>query len=144
MIEVMAHLAIPESELTFTASRSSGPGGQHVNKVSSRVTLLFNVAASPSLSDEQKHRILTRLATRISKDGVLRVISQRHRSQMANRQAAVERFVALLREAHTPVPRRKKTTVSAAAKQRRLEEKKRRSRLKRQRAERGQSTLCDP
>jgi ribosome-associated protein len=136
MIEVTGQLAIPEHELTFTASRSSGPGGQHVNKVSSRVTLLFDVAASPSLSEQQKHRILARLATRITKDGVLRVVSQKYRSQAANRNAAVERLVILLREALAPVPSRRKTTVSPATKQRRLEEKKRRARLKQQRAQR--------
>jgi ribosome-associated protein len=134
MIEVTPRLAIPDDELSFTASRSSGPGGQHVNKVSSRVTLRFNVALSPSLSDEQKRRLLHRLATRISKDGILRVGSQKYRSQMANRQAAIERFVTLLRQALAPVPRRHKTTVSPAAKQRRLAEKKRRARLKQQRS----------
>src|SRR5262245_37131442 len=81
MIDITDYLAIPESELTFTTSRSSGPGGQHVNKTSSRVILRFNVAASPSLSETQKHRLLTRLATRVSKDGVLRVVSQKYRSQ---------------------------------------------------------------
>jgi ribosome-associated protein len=136
MIEVTEQLAIPEQELTFTASRSSGPGGQHVNKVSSRVTLYFNVAASPSLSDEQKHRLLTRLATRIGKDGVLRVVAQQSRSQTANRDAAIARFVGLLQEALTPVPVRKKTRVTAAAKQQRLEEKKRHSQLKQQRVRR--------
>jgi ribosome-associated protein len=136
MIEVTEQLAIPEQELTFTASRSSGPGGQHVNKVSSRVTLYFNVAASPSLSNEQKHRLLTRLATRIGKDGVLRVVAQQSRSQTANRDAAIARFVGLLQEALTPVPVRKKTRVTAAAKQQRLEEKKRHSQLKQQRVRR--------
>jgi ribosome-associated protein len=136
MIEVTEHLAIPEQELTFTASRSSGPGGQHVNKVSSRVTLYFNVVTSPSLSDEQKRCLLTRLATRIGKDGILRVVAQKYRSQTANRDAALARFVTLLQEALTPVPVRKKTTVSATAKQQRLEEKKRRSQLKQQRARR--------
>jgi ribosome-associated protein len=94
-IDITDCLAIPESELTFTAARSSGPGGQHVNKISSRVILRFNVAASPSLSEAQKHRLLTRLATRVSKDGVLRVMSQKYRSQSANRRAALERFVTL-------------------------------------------------
>lgn len=135
MIKVTERLAIPEYELTFTASRSSGPGGQHVNKVSSRVTLLFNVSASPSLSDHQKRRLLTRLTTRISKDGVLRVMAQKHRSQKANRDVAIERFVALLRDALAPVPVRRKTAISPAAKQRRLEEKKHRSRLKHQRTQ---------
>jgi ribosome-associated protein len=135
MIEITEELSIPQHELTFAASRSSGPGGQHVNKVSSRVTLRFDVVASPSLSDEQKRRILSRLATRVSKNGVLRVVSQKHRSQAANRRAAVERFVTLLRDALAPAPLRKPTVVLPAAKQRRLEEKRRRSWLKRQRTQ---------
>ena len=136
MIEVTKRVAIPESELTFTASRSGGPGGQHVNKVSSRVTLLFNVKASPSLSEVQKRRVCSRLATRISQDGVLRVASQKHRSQLANRNAAIERLVALLRDALTPTPVRKPTAITAAAKERRREEKGRRSRVKQQRTQR--------
>ena len=138
MIEVTERLAIPEDELHFTASRSSGPGGQHVNKVSSRITLAFNVAESPSLSAEQKHCLLTRLATRIGKDGTLRIVSQKYRSQIANRDAAIARFVALLQGALTPAPVRKKTRVSAAAKQQRLEEKKRHSQLKQQRTQRAE------
>jgi ribosome-associated protein len=130
MIAVTEDLAIPEHELHFTASRSSGPGGQHVNKVSSRITLSFNVAASPSLSAEQKRCLLTRLATRISKDGLLRVVSQKYRSQTANRDAAMARFVVLLQEALTPASVRKKTTVTAAARRQRLEEKKRQSERK--------------
>jgi ribosome-associated protein len=133
MLAITDQLAIPDDELTFITSRSSGPGGQHVNKVSSRVTLKFNVRASPRLSAEQKQQILTRLATRIDKEGVLRVVSQKSRSQAMNRQAATERFVALLREALTPPQRREKTTVPLAVKRRRLEEKKRRSLLKQRR-----------
>jgi ribosome-associated protein len=136
MIDITDHLAIPESELSFTASRSSGPGGQHVNKSSSRVILRFNVAASPSLSEAQKHHLLTRLATRVSKDGVLRVVSQKYRSQSANRRAALERFVTLMHTALTPVPQREQTTMPPAARQHRLEEKKRHGQLKQQRATR--------
>jgi ribosome-associated protein len=136
MLEITPDVAIPEHELTFTASRSSGPGGQHVNKVSSRMTLKFDVASSPSLSDAQKQRILTRLATRVSQDGILRVASQQHRSQMANRDAAIARFVTLLQEALAPEPSRKPTRPSRLARERRLEEKRRRSSVKRQRADR--------
>ena len=136
MIDITDRLAIPESELAFTASRSSGPGGQHVNKISSRVILRFNVVASPSLSETQKHRLLTHLATRVSKDGVLRVVSQKYRSQSANRRAALERFVTLIHAALTPVPPREQTAIPLAARQHRLEEKKRRSQLKQQRATR--------
>lgn len=134
MIKIKDGIIIPEDELSFTFSRSSKPGGQHVNKVSSRVTFLFDVANSPSLSAEHKNQIITRLRTRVNKDGVLRVVSQRHRSQAANREAAIERFVELLKESLKPVKTRKKTRISLAAKKRRLNEKKRRSRLKQERA----------
>ena len=102
MINITDQITIPDSEVTFTTARSSGPGGQHVNKVSSRVTLHFNILTSQSLSADQKQRLLSRLRTRISKEGVLRVVAQKHRSQAANRQAAVGRFSALVQEALTP------------------------------------------
>ena len=136
MIKITENLSIPEDELAFTASRSGGPGGQHVNKVSSRVTLLFNVVASPSLSDEHKQRLQSRLATRMTKDGILRVVSQKHRSQMANRTAAIERFVALVQEVLAPTPERKPTAVPRAVQARRLEAKRQRGQLKSQRAAR--------
>ena len=135
-IEIRDGLSIPEGEVWFTASRSGGPGGQNVNKVNSRVTLWFDVAASPSLSAEQKRRILTRLATRVSGEGVLRVVSQNHRSQAANREAAVNRLARLLREALEPVKLRWETRVPRAAKRLRLEEKKHRARIKRDRSAR--------
>ena len=94
MINITDQITIPDSEVTFTTARSSGPGGQHVNKVSSRVTLHFNILTSQSLSADQKQRLLSRLRTRISKEGVLRVVAQKHRSQAANRQAAMRRFSA--------------------------------------------------
>ena len=134
MVRIREGILIGEDELTFTFSRSSKPGGQNVNKISSRVTLLFDVANSPSLSAENKNRIMTRLRTRVNKDGILRVVSQRHRSQAANREAAVERFVELLQEALKPIKFRKKTRISAAARNRRLNKKKRRSRLKQERS----------
>jgi ribosome-associated protein len=136
MIKVTDQISIPNEELSFTASLSSGPGGQNVNKVSSRVTLWFDVANSPSLSQEQKELVMRRLANRIGKDGILRVISQQTRSQAANRELAVERFVELMWEAVRRVPIRKKTRVSRAAKLRRLEEKKQRSMLKSVRSKR--------
>jgi len=134
MIEITRDTFINEDELVFKTSRSSGPGGQNVNKVNTRVTLLFDVANCVSLSDWQKQRILTRLATRADKKGVLRVVSQKFRTQRANRNAAVERLQELLAGAMKTRPIRKKSKVSYAAKQRRLEEKKRRSLLKRQRS----------
>jgi len=127
MIQIKRGLAIPEDELTFSASRSSGPGGQNVNKVSSRITLQFDVAHSPSLSDGQRALIRERLATRINKEGILRVSSQRHRSQHANKLATIERFAELLHDALIVKPPRKKRRISRAAKERRLDEKKRRS-----------------
>src|SRR5262245_30377304 len=99
MIHIVGSLAIPESEIYFTASRSGGPGGQNVNKVSSRVTLSFDVSASRALSEEQRRIILTKLATRINQDGVLRIVSQRTRSQDMNRTDALDRFSDLLRRA---------------------------------------------
>ena len=133
MIQITERLSIPEHEITYSTSRSGGPGGQHVNKVSSRVTLYFDVAASPSLSATQKQRILRRLSTRISKDGVLRVVAQQHRSQAANRKVATERFADLLHNALTPVAMRRPTAIPEASRQRRLQTKKRRSQLKQQR-----------
>jgi ribosome-associated protein len=124
---------IPESELVFKASRSSGPGGQNVNKLNTRVTVLFNVAGSPSLSAEQKQQVRSRLAGRIDKEGVLHVVSQKHRSQEANRRAAVERLQQLVQETLRPVPVRRKTKVPVAARERRLREKKQRSDRKRRR-----------
>jgi ribosome-associated protein len=137
MIEIGPHLAIPDDELTFVTSRSSGPGGQNVNKLETRVTLLFDVAGSPSLTDEQRQRIADRLSGRINKDGVLRVASQRHRTQAANRQAAVERFVELIGEALASRRRRRPTRPSRAAERRRIEQKKRRGELKRRRRKPG-------
>ncbi len=124
---------VPEEELDFQTSRSSGPGGQNVNKVESRVALLFDLEASPSLTDEQKRLIRTRLASRINKNGILRVVSQKHRTQAANRNAARERFDELIAEALIEKPKRKPTRVSRAAKRRRLEEKRKRSLVKRNR-----------
>lgn len=133
MIEIKDGIAICEDEFIFKASRSRGPGGQNVNKVNTRVTLFFDVANCRSLSDGQKTRILKQLKTRADKNGVLRIVSQRHRSQRANRQAAKERLIELLAGALAKRPVRKKTKVPAAAVQRRLDEKKQRSGLKQQR-----------
>ncbi len=134
MISVLPGISIPEDELHFTASRSGGPGGQNVNKVSSRVTLTFHVQASASLSDGQKRRIFQKLATRINKEGELRIISQRTRSQEMNRTDAIERFAELIRQALTPERPRIKTRVPAAAHERRIEKKKKRTLVKRARS----------
>ncbi len=134
MIEIRNDISISENELVFKFSRSSGPGGQNVNKVNTRVTLVFDLANSTNLSDVQKKRILKRLAARTSKEGVIRVVSQRHRTQKANRKAVIERLQQLLTSAMETKPARKKTKLPASVKRRRLEEKKRRSILKKQRA----------
>jgi len=129
--------AIVEHELRFTYSRSSGPGGQNVNRVETRVTLLFDVFRSPSLSEDQQRRIATRLATRINKEGILRVVSQRHRTREANRRAAAERFEELLTGALRRKRPRRKSRVPRKARRRRLEGKRRRGELKRSRARPG-------
>jgi len=127
-------LTIDDSELSFEFARSSGPGGQNVNKVETKVRLLFDVAGSPSLAEAQRALITERLASRISREGVLRVTSQRHRSREANRKATVDRFVDLLAEALAEEKPRVRTKVSGASKKRRLESKRQRSRKKALRA----------
>jgi ribosome-associated protein len=133
MIPIDDHLAIPDEDVTFATSRSGGPGGQNVNKLETRVTLRFDLAGSGALSEEQKLRLRERLATRITRDGVLHITSQRHRTQGANREAAVERFAELLRDNLKEEAPRRKTRPSRAAKARRLDEKRRQSQRKRER-----------
>ncbi len=133
-LEITSDLLIPLNELEFTSSRSSKPGGQHVNRVASRITLNFDVANSPCLTDEQRHKISSKLQTRINKEGVLRVISQKYRSQKANKDAAIERFITLLRIALSKTRARIKTKTPAAVKQKRLEDKKHRGRIKAERS----------
>jgi ribosome-associated protein len=131
MLQINEQISLPESELSYRTTRSSGPGGQNVNKVETRVTVLFDVGASPWLTEEQAARIRQRLSTRIDKRGVLRVVSQKHRTQGANREIARERLASLLAEALEPERSRKPTRKPAAAKRRRLESKRRRSETKR-------------
>ncbi len=133
MIEIDPSLAIPDEEIAFATSRSSGPGGQNVNKVETRVTLLFGVASSPTLTAEQKARLHERLRSRISKQGVLRVVAQKHRTQSANREAATARFAELLRDALAEEPPRRPTRMPRAAKRRRTDAKRRRGEIKRAR-----------
>ena len=135
MIEIADGIFISEDELVFRASRSSGPGGQNVNKLSTRITLYFNVADFAGLDEVQKQQVLKALSTRADKDGVIRINSQKYRSQKANRQAAIERLRELLISALTVKSPRKKTKVPAKAHERRLKEKRRRSLIKQNRAE---------
>jgi ribosome-associated protein len=123
-------VSIPLAELEFTYDRSSGPGGQNVNKVATRVTLRFDVAASPSLSETQKAKITANLATRINRAGVLRVVASRHRTQAANRKAALDRFTTLLAETLEPQAERVPTRVPRAVKRKRRIDKARRSETK--------------
>ncbi|MBN1804373.1 MAG: aminoacyl-tRNA hydrolase [Sedimentisphaerales bacterium] len=136
MIEITRNISIRDDELVFRASRSAGPGGQNVNKLNTRITLFFDVADCDSLSDTQKRRILSHLASRVDKDGRIRIVSQKFRTQSANRRAVVERLRELLSDALKTRPVRKKTKVPYTAKQRRLEKKRRRSQLKQQRTRR--------
>lgn len=130
MIEIPGGPAIPEAEVGFEFTRSGGAGGQHVNKVSTRAVLVFDVTGSPSLSDEEKERIRSRLGRRVSAEGILRVAASSSRSQSANRDEALRRFVRLLAGAFTRRKARRPTSPSAASRKRRLEEKRRRSRVK--------------
>jgi ribosome-associated protein len=123
-------LHLDERELEVLVSRSGGPGGQNVNKVATKVTVRFVLAASAAFSPEQKERLLARLASRISKDGRISVSSQRHRTQPANKKAAFERLAELLQDAlEIPVERRP-TRVPRIERRRRLEGKRQRSATK--------------
>jgi len=126
-------IEIPDDELTFTASRSGGPGGQHVNKTSSKVTLRFDLAHAPCLPDAVRARLLEVLGDRVEADGTVRVVCQASRSQFANRKTAEKRLEALLAEALVPVAQRFATKIPRAEKRRRIESKKRRGGIKRAR-----------
>lgn len=132
-IPISANTAIPLPELRFRFVRSGGPGGQHVNTSATQVELEFDVAHSPSLSEQQRQRIRLALKNLIDGDGVLRLASQSTRSQLRNRQDVIARFQALLRQALKPRKKRRPTTPTAASRERRLEKKKRRSSVKRMR-----------
>ena len=133
MIHVTSTLSIPKRELQFRYSTSGGPGGQHANKVATRVTLLFDVQHSCSLTETQKKRIIKHFPTRINASGMMRVVSSKHRSQRANKESTIERFATLMAEALKYRKQRKKSGVPLKSKRRRLEQKRKRSDLKRQR-----------
>ncbi len=125
-----AKIEIPQDSLIFKFSRSSGPGGQNVNKVSSKVTLLFDVEGCNCFTDVQKERLLKELAERVDKDGFIKVISQKFRTQQANRQCALEKLKQLLAGALEEKTIRKETRVPQWAKRKRLELKRKRSTIK--------------
>jgi ribosome-associated protein len=133
-LNIGGRLFIPEDEIYYTASRSSGAGGQNVNKVSTRVTLWFDVLGSPSLSEGKKQQILKKLSTRINKAGVLWINAQETRSQADNRELAKQRFIGLVSQALTKPKFRKKTRVPQRIREERISDKKRRSRVKSSRA----------
>ena len=131
MLFVSEKLSVLKREMRFVYGTSSGPGGQHVNKVATKATLLFDVVHSKSLTPTQRNTITEGLATRINKVGVLRVTSSKYRSQGENRKAVIERFAELLRETLKPVRKRKKAKVPRSSKRKRLETKKKRGETKR-------------
>jgi ribosome-associated protein len=138
MLRINDELSIDEDDLRFEFARSSGPGGQNVNKVETKVRLLFDLQSSRSLNSAQRKQIEERLATRITKAGVLHISSQRHRTREANRRAAIERFVGLLAEALAEDEPRVPTRVPKAVQKRRLESKRRRSKKKAMRSRPGE------
>lgn len=130
MIEITPQLRIPEEELDVRASTSSGPGGQNVNRVRTRVSVRFNVRTSPSLGENDRSRLLEVLGPRLDASGNLQVRSQKHRTQHQNREAAIGRLREILVEAlRRPTPRRP-TSKPKRAEERRLEAKRQRSRIK--------------
>jgi ribosome-associated protein len=133
-LPINERLSIPLSELQFRFSRSSGPGGQHVQKSATRVELFFDVAGSPSLTDDERARILKRLSGYIDLAGVLHLFAQSERSQLRNRQEVTQRFQDLLRSALKRRKRRKPTRPTAGAVERRLRKKRKRSEIKRSRS----------
>ena len=121
MIDVGRHIQLGDDEVQVRAVRASGPGGQHVNKTSSAIELRFDVRNSPSLPERVKGRLEHLAGGRLTQEGVLVLFAQEHRSQEMNRQAAMDRLVALIRNAaEPPPPPRKKTRPTRAARQRRL------------------------
>lgn len=131
----MSAYVVPEDELEIRATRAGGPGGQHVNKASTRIEVVWDVRASPSLSDEQRSRLLAKLEPRLDSRGRLRVVSDGTRSQRRNLETAIERLREIVRNALV-VPRpRKRTRPSKAAVERRLESKHRHSTRKRDRSQ---------
>ena len=123
-------VTIPGTELTYTASRSSGPGGQHVNTSDTRIQVRWNLEMTTALTDFQKNRLRRALQSRLTGEGDLILASDSHRSQRRNREDVTQRLAALIRENLTPPKPRRRTKPTRASKERRLEDKKRRSQVK--------------
>ena len=130
LLAVNDELWVPRAELTYRATRSGGPGGQHVNTSSTRVELAWDVGASPSLSDEQRARIQEKLANRINGEGVLLLAASEHRSQHQNKEEVTSRFVELVRQALVVQKARRKTRPTRASREARLKAKRHRSEVK--------------
>ena len=130
-VRLRGGVVIPESELEFRAARAGGPGGQSVNTTSSKIELRWSVRDSAALSEQQRERLLQRLSSRLTVDGVLILQGSEHKSQHRNREAVLARFRSVVGEALTPPRPRKRTRPSRGAKERRLREKKQRGEKKR-------------
>jgi ribosome-associated protein len=133
-LRITETVSVPIKELTFSFARSRGAGGQHVNKVNTKVILSFDLAASKSLTEQDKEKISVKLATRISKNGILQVVSSAHRSQFANRQEAVRQFSRLLKSALARRKKRLKTKIPKVSREKRISLKKQRSEVKKLRS----------
>jgi len=133
MIRVSRSIAIDDSEIAFEFVRSSGPGGQNVNKVATAVRLEFDVRASRSLPDGVKERLKRLAGKRMGDDGVLAIMARRHRTQEANRRDAMERLIELVRRAGEAPRERRRTKPTVASKERRMDTKRRRGRRKSER-----------
>lgn len=113
-----------EPELDFTASRSSGPGGQSVNKVNTKITLRFDIDNSHLLSEEEKEKLKKKLSNKISNDNILIVSAESERSQLRNKEEAISKFYQLLKDAFKQQKKRKKTKPTKASKEKRIKQKK--------------------
>jgi ribosome-associated protein len=130
LIQITPDIAIDDNELQYSFTRSSGPGGQHVNRAATAVQLRFDVAHSPSLPDDVRKRLIKLAGKRMTDEGELIIQSQRFRSQHRNRRNALQRLTRLIRQAAKRPKKRRKTRPTRASKERRLRQKRRRSRIK--------------